>query len=60
MAPLEKARRHFGGGEKKGQRKRLYKEKRGVPNCKEGDARHTGYQANTINLPLTIRDPPPP
>jgi hypothetical protein len=32
MAPLEKARRHFGGGggnEKKGQRKRLYKEKRG-------------------------------
>jgi hypothetical protein len=63
MAPLEEAGRRFGGGgddEKKGQRKRLCNEKRRVLGCKEGDARHTGYQASAINLPLTIRDPPPP
>jgi hypothetical protein len=62
MAPLEKAGRHFGGGgddEKKGRRKRLCKEKRRVSDCKEGDARYTGHQASTINLPLIIRDPPP-
>jgi hypothetical protein len=63
MAPLEKARRRFGGGDgdkKKGQRKQLCKEKRWVSYCKEGDARHTGHQASAINLPLIIRDPPPP
>jgi hypothetical protein len=63
MAPLEKARRCFGGGDadkKKGQTKQLCKEKRWVSDCKEGDTRDIGHQASAINLHLIIRYPPPP
>jgi hypothetical protein len=33
------------------------KEKRRVPDCKEGDTRHTGYQASAINLQFDNQGP---